>query len=78
MTHTITIETENESVFERVKEFAQGIGAPFSESHTDAKTVDQEEALKRFFGSWEGEESGDELVEIIYRARNDRPRDIEL
>jgi hypothetical protein len=39
---------------------------------------DQEAALKKFAGSWEGDETGDDLVEMIYSARHDRPRDIEL
>ncbi|GAB3931157.1 hypothetical protein [Larkinella terrae] len=78
MTHTIIIETQNDTVFEQVKEFAKQLGVPFSEKHTDPKEAHQQEALKKFFGSWEGEETGDELVDMIYSARNDQPRDVEL
>ena len=78
MTHTIIIETQNDTVFEQIKEFARQLGVPFSEKHTDIKTAEQQEALKKFFGSWKGDETGDELVNLIYSARNDRPRDIEL
>ncbi|ACT94710.1 hypothetical protein [Dyadobacter fermentans] len=34
--------------------------------------------LDSLFGSWEGEESGEELVKMIYSSRNDSPRDVEL
>lgn len=78
MTHTIIIETQSDSVFEQVKTFARRIGVPFSETHTGVETTNQEEALKKFAGSWEGNETGDELVEMVYNARNDRPRNIEL
>lgn len=62
MTHTITIETQNETDFEQVKNLAQRLGIPFSEKHTDPQIIEQEEALRKFAGSWEGEETGDELV----------------
>ncbi|GAB3321162.1 hypothetical protein GCM10027299_15260 [Larkinella ripae] len=78
MTHTIIIETQNDTLFEQVKAFAKQLGLPFSEQHRDTKPADQQEALNQFFGSWEGEETGEELVRRIYSARNDRPRDVEL
>lgn len=34
--------------------------------------------LDSLFGSWESEETGEELVKMIYSNRNDSPRDIEL
>mgnify|MGYP001055024922 CR=1 FL=1 len=34
--------------------------------------------LDSLFGSWESEESGEELVKMIYSSRNDSHRDIEL
>ncbi len=78
MTHTIIIETQNDADFERVKDFAQRLGVSFSEKHTDAETANQEEALRRFAGSWEGEETGDELAATLQNARYFRSRDIEL
>lgn len=38
----------------------------------------KEALLASLFGSWESEETGDELVKKIYSDRNDSPRDIEL
>lgn len=34
--------------------------------------------LDSLFGSWESEETGEELVKMIYSSRSDSPRDIEL
>lgn len=34
--------------------------------------------LDSLFGSWESEETGEELVKMIHSSRNDSPRDIEL
>lgn len=39
---------------------------------------DQEKLFYSLFGSWQGEESGDELVNQIYSARVSGTRDIEL
>ena len=38
----------------------------------------KEALLASLFGSWESEETGEELVKMIYSSRNDSPRDIEL
>ena len=39
---------------------------------------EQEKLFKTLFGSWEGDETGDELVKQIYSARSSSTRDIEL
>lgn len=80
MTHIITIETQNDSDFAQVKGFAERLGLYFKESHSgdDVNEAHQEAAFKKFVGSWQGEETADELEAIIYSARNDQPRDIEL
>ncbi|GAB3716335.1 hypothetical protein GCM10027592_57550 [Spirosoma flavus] len=52
-----------------------------SEKKPEAVITSEEEKEKLFyslFGSWEGEESGTELVEQIYSARVSGTRDIEL
>ncbi|GAB3754862.1 hypothetical protein [Spirosoma pomorum] len=52
-----------------------------SEKKPEAVITSEEEKEKLFyslFGSWEGEESGTELVKQIYSARVSRTRDIEL
>jgi 16S rRNA A1518/A1519 N6-dimethyltransferase RsmA/KsgA/DIM1 with predicted DNA glycosylase/AP lyase activity len=44
-----------------------------------AESVEYKDALlDSLFGSWESEETGEELVKMIYSSRNDSPRDIEL
>lgn len=80
MNHIITIETENDSNFAQIKGFAEKLGLHVKESHvgSDIGEAHQEAAFKKFVGSWQGEETADELEDIIYSARNDQPRDIDL
>ncbi len=45
----------------------------------DVQSEDEKEKLfYSLFGSWQGEETGDELVKQIYSARISSSRDIEL
>jgi|GEM_PF-1458838 len=80
MRHTITIETQNDHDFALLKELAQRLGFSVKESHdkTMPDEVKQQAALRNFIGSWQGEETVDELVDLIYKSRNDQPRDIDL
>ena len=80
MTHIITIETESANDFALLKGLAQRLGLNIQERHTELHqaTREQEAAFKKLFGSWESEETGDELAAMIRVARNDFPRDIEL
>lgn len=39
---------------------------------------DKETVFKRLFGSWQGEESGEELARKIRSNHNDLPRNIDL
>jgi hypothetical protein len=80
MTHILTIETQSETDFAQIKGFAERLGLHFKETHTDEDNSIgmQELAFKKFVGSWQGEETADELEELIYSGRNDQPRDIEL
>ena len=80
MTHILTIETHNESAFTKIKGFAEQLGVQVKETHTETtlSEADELELLRRVAGSWVGDETGDELNAIIYGARHDSPRDIEL
>lgn len=80
MTHVLTIEVHNESEFAKLSEFVERMGLRVRETHTEMNLseVEELELLKRVAGSWVGEETGDELNTIIYSARQDNPRDIEL
>ncbi|WP_027002100.1 hypothetical protein [Hugenholtzia roseola] len=45
------------------------------------KAAQKAERERRFFalcGSWQSDQTGDELAQEIYNARNDQPRDIIL
>lgn len=80
MTHIITIETQSDNDFALLKGLAQRLGLSMKESHSgdDHLEAQQVAAFKKFVGSWQGEETAEELEEMIYSARNDQPRDIEL
>ena len=80
MAHTITIETESDNDFALLKGLAERLGLPVKETHVTEKTgvANQYAALKRFAGSWRGDETAEELEAAIYSARNDQPRDIDL
>lgn len=80
MTHTIIIETQNDTDFALIKGLAQRLGLATNERHTSlGNSATAEETLfKGLFGSWQGTESGDELVNLIQAARQDKPRDVEL
>ncbi len=91
MTHTLTIETSNSTYFEQFKRLARKLGVTAIEKHEDttASSIagkeigpesadEKEELFYSLFGSWEGDETGDELVRQIYSARVSNTRDIEL
>lgn len=80
MTHVMTIEAQSESEFAKLKGFVERLGLRVRETHTETGLSEAEELalLERVAGSWVGDETGDELNAIIYGARHDSPRDIEL
>ena len=81
MTHIITIETQSDNDFALLKGLAQRIGLPTKEVHKEVSGLSEAEELallERVAGSWESEETGDELAAIIRADRNDSPREIEL
>jgi hypothetical protein len=82
MAHTtITIETENDEHPARLEEFTyHDLGLPPKNFNT-RKQLSEEEALRlleRVAGSWEGDETGDELNAMIRNARIDNHRDVDL
>ena len=74
---TLILETDNENDYHLLTELVKRLGIKFSEKNTE--TIDEQAQLfKRLFGSWKSEKSGNEIVNEIYQARNDFPRNIEL
>jgi N-acetyl-beta-hexosaminidase len=79
MQQTYQINTENLN-----SKFLEAVKAIFGKK--DVKIViedvqpedEQEKLFKSLFGSWEGEETGEELVKQIYSSRVSGTRDIEL
>jgi len=73
MAHTITIETENDNDLALLKVLAERLGLSVWEETSDQPSVlntDQLAALKKFAGSWRGDETAEELEAMIYNARN--------
>lgn len=79
MQSTYHINTENLNT-----NFLEAVKALFGKKYVkiiieDVQPEDEQEKLfKSVFGSWEGDETGDELVEQIYSARYSNSRNIDL
>lgn len=81
MTHIITIETHSDDDFALLKGLAQRLGLSTKEVHKEVSSLSEAEELKLLesvAGSWEGDETGDELAAMIRNSRYDSPREIEL
>lgn len=79
MQHTYQLNTENLNL-----SFIEVVKAMFGKKEVkivieDIQSEDEKGRLfYSLFGSWQGEETGDELVKQIYSARVSSSRDIEL
>jgi len=79
MQHTYQLNTENLNL-----SFIEAVKAMFGKKEVkivieDVQSEDEKEKLfYSLFGSWQGEETGDELVKQIYSARVSSSREIEL
>lgn len=79
MTRSITIETHSDADFALLQELAHRMGLNTLERSLTVRSDDeQREALTKFTGSWQGDESVDELEAVVYGARQDQSRDIDL
>jgi len=77
MTHTIIIETQNESEFAQIKGLAEKLGLRYKEDHAELRSQDEAlQVLERV--CWEGNETADELNTMIQEARHFGSRDVEL
>lgn len=52
--------------------------AGFSTTTAELSEAEQTRLLHEVFGSWQSEESGDELNRRLYADRQDQPREVEL
>ncbi len=77
MTHTIIIETLDESEFAQIKVLVEKLGLRYKEEHREPQNED--EALRVLEQiRWEGDETGDELNAMIQGSRHFGSRDVEL
>ena len=73
----------NDSLLKAIRELFEGedeltITVTSKEKAQLASDSQKERLLYSLFGSWQGDETGDELVKQIYADRVSRTRDIEL
>ncbi len=62
---------------EAMERWRAGVGS----RHTKRNRLSEQEQnalLDQVFGSWQSDETGEELVRQIYEARQDQPRDVNL
>ncbi|MBO0953015.1 hypothetical protein [Fibrella forsythiae] len=80
MTHTITIQTQDDTDFALLKSLAQRLGLRIEEDHQEmALSQSQENALlEQLAGGWQSEESGEQLAAMLQTARHFRSREQEL
>ncbi len=76
--HTITINIEDDSDFELITGLIERLGLPVIQQQPEKTSDLEKEALKMLYGSWKGDESGDELAATIHQARADTIRDVQL
>ncbi len=79
MTRSITIETQSDADFALLQELAHRMGLHMVDDKQNGQgELTPSQLLEQVAGSWQGDETGDELEAIIYSARCDQHRDVDL
>ncbi|ADB40005.1 hypothetical protein [Spirosoma linguale] len=85
ITYHIKPDEANESLMQAIRELFKNekeltitVSSEKSVQRAVVPEGDNEKLFYSLFGSWQGEESGDELVHQIYSSRTSSTRDIEL
>lgn len=80
MTPTLVLEPTNDSDLHLLLSLAQRLGVKATATPPVA-TMSEEERRRRFLalaGSWQSDESGDEINKMLMESRHFRDRDVEL
>ena len=80
MTTTLVLEPTSDADLHLLLSLAQRLGVKATATPT-ATTVSAEERRQRFLalaGSWQSDESGDEINQVLRESRHFRNRDVEL
>lgn len=80
MTTTLVLEPTNESDLHLLLSLAQRLGVKATATPSVAN-ISEEERRRRFLalaGSWQSDESGDEINKMLMESRHFRDRDVEL
>lgn len=56
----------------------QSSDSQYTNTRIHLSEQEQNDLLDKVFGSWQSDETGEELVRQIYEARQDKPRDVNL
>ncbi len=80
MTTTLVLETTNDSDLHLLLSLAQRLGVKATTT-ASATAISEEERRRRFLalaGSWQSDESGDEINKMLMESRHFRDRDVVL
>ena len=80
MTTTLVLETTNDSDLHLLLSLAQRLGVKAT-TMASATAISEEERRRRFLalaGSWQSDESGDEINKMLMESRHFRDRDVAL
>ena len=73
---TVVLHPSSQKEFYFLLTLFERLNIPFEVK--EETTEELEDPIRRLFGSWKSDESGDELIEKIYAARADTPREVNL
>ena len=81
MNTTLVLEPTNDSDLQLLLSLAHRLGVKATATNSSVTTISKEERRQRFLklaGSWQSDESGDEINKMLIASRHFRDRDIEL
>lgn len=72
MTHTITLQTQDDTDYALLKTQAQRLGLRIQEDHQESALSQGQEntLLDQLAGGWQSEESGEQLAAMLQTARH--------
>lgn len=79
MIRSITIETQSDADFALLQELAHRMGLhTLDDKQNGPGELTPSQLLEQVAGSWQGDETGDELNDMLRNDRWDKPREIDL
>lgn len=76
---TVVLHPSSQKEFNFLVHLLERLKVPFDvQEEISVEPIVEDDAIKELFGSWESDESGEEIIREIYSARNDTPREVSL